>query len=54
MAKGQSKLYRLGQKQPGGKTVTGKPTQGIFSKSNSGKTHAVKGRSVNHNRGGKK
>lgn len=50
---GQKKLYRAGQTrsaaQGGGKVSSG-TQQGTTSKSQGGKTHAVKNRSVNHGR----
>jgi hypothetical protein len=48
----QGKQYRAGQKRPqGGGVVKSGTQQGTKSKSQSGKTHAVKNRSVNHGRG---
>ena len=48
----QQKLYRLGQKQKStGKTVASGVQQGKTSGKQLGKTHAVKNRVVNHNRG---
>jgi len=49
----QKRLYKAGEKRPsaaGGGTVKSGSQQGPTSKSNDGKTHAVKGRSVNHGR----
>lgn len=47
------KLYKAGQTKPaaqgGGKVKSG-TQQGPTSKSQGGKTHSVKGRSVNHGR----
>jgi hypothetical protein len=51
---GQQKQYRTGQKRPGGQVVQGKQPQGTPSKTQGGKTHAVKNRNVNHSRGGKR
>ena len=48
---GQQKQYRIGQKKPGGHVVKGKQPEGTPSKKQGGSTHAVKTRSVNHNRG---
>jgi len=48
--KGQQKLYRAGEKKPGGQVVKNGTQQGTNSKTQSGKTHAVKNRSVNHGR----
>jgi hypothetical protein len=49
----RKKLYRAGQTrsaaQGGGKVRSG-TQQGTSSKTQGGKTHAVKGRSVNHGR----
>jgi hypothetical protein len=50
---GQQKLYKAGQKKSGsqgGGTVSSGSQQGATSKSQTGKTHAVKNRSVNHGR----
>lgn len=47
------KLYKAGQKKStsqGGGTVKSGSQQGPTSKSQGGKTHAVKNRSVNHGR----
>jgi|GEM_PF-5621670 len=47
----QSKLYKAGQKKPvGGGTVKSGTQQGRPSKTQGGKTHSVKNRSVNHGR----
>ncbi|HVT78371.1 MAG TPA: hypothetical protein VHD87_15145 [Acidimicrobiales bacterium] len=47
------KLYKAGQTKPasqgGGKVKSG-TAQGPMSKKNDGKTHSVKGRSINHGR----
>lgn len=48
---GQQKQYRAGQRRPGGQPVLGKKPEGNASKRQGGKTHSVKSRSVNHNRG---
>ena len=48
---GQQKQYRAGQKKPGGQVVPGQQPQGTPSKTQGGKTHAVKNRTVNHGRG---
>jgi hypothetical protein len=45
------KMYRAGQKTPSGKAVEQGTRQGRASKTQAGKTHTVKGRSVNHGRG---
>lgn len=50
MSQKQSKLYRAGQKKPGGGTVKSGSQQGPTSSKQGGKTHAVKNRSVNHGR----
>ena len=53
MATGRSKIYRAGQKKPaaaGGGTVKSGTQQGKTSSNQTGKTHAVKNRSVNHGR----
>lgn len=50
---GQSKMYRAGQKKPanqGGGAVKSGNQQGTSSKSQGGKTHATKNRSINHGR----
>ena len=50
---GQEKLHKAGQKKPakqGGGTVASGSQQGQSSKNQTGKTHAVKNRSVNHGR----
>lgn len=50
---GQQKQYRAGQKKPapqGGGVVKSSSQQGTNSKTQGGKTHAVKNRSVNHGR----
>lgn len=47
----QSKLYRAGQKKPNnGGVVKSGSQQGQTSSKQTGKTHAVKNRTVNHNR----
>lgn len=51
---GQQKQYRAGQKKPGGEVVKGKQPEGTPSKKQGGSTHAVKNRSINHNRGNKR
>lgn len=50
---GQQKQYRAGQKKPaaqGGGSVKSGTQQGTASKSQGGKTHSTKNRSVNHGR----
>jgi hypothetical protein len=48
-----NKLYRAGQKLPGGRKFVGSGTiQGKPSSKQGGKTHKVKNRSVNHIRRG--
>jgi hypothetical protein len=50
----QTKQYRAGQKRSkGGGVVRSGLQQGATSKTQGGKTHAVKNRSVNHGRGGR-
>ena len=52
MGSKRKKIYRAGQKTKTpaeGGIVKGR-LEGRLSKSNAGKTHVVKGRSVNHNR----
>lgn len=52
---GQNKLYRAGQKKSsgqGGGTVKSGKQEGTPSKTQGGKTHATKNRSVNHGRKG--
>lgn len=45
------KLHRAGQKLPnGGGVVKSGSQQGTTSKAQTGKTHVVKNRTVNHNR----
>lgn len=49
----QGKQYRAGQKKPaakGGGVVKSGSQQGASSKTQGGKTHATKNRSVNHGR----
>jgi len=54
MTGNQTKQYRAGQKKPkGGGVVKSGVQQGTSSKTQGGKTHAVKNRSVNHGRGGR-
>ena len=48
---GQNKLYKAGQKpKGGGAPVSSGSQQGVTSKTQTGKTHQVKNRSVNHSR----
>jgi hypothetical protein len=47
---GRKKMYRAGQKLPGGKVFPKSVRQGKVSKTNAGKTHSVKSRSRNHGR----
>jgi hypothetical protein len=49
----RKKIYRAGQKLPAGQGVVKSGTQqGPTSQKQTGKTHAVKNRTVNHNRRG--
>jgi len=51
MATKQSKLYRAGQKpKGGGSKVSSGTQQGKTSSKQTGKTHSVKNRSINHGR----
>lgn len=48
----RQKLYKAGQKQPGGKRVDKGTRQGPISSTQTGKTHPGKSLRLNHNRKG--